>query len=147
MEALAAYARAVRLSPTNAAAYANMGHALYNLECYYEALTAYKQAIQLDPSCAEAHYGKGNILRDIACDREAYVAYARAVQLDPLCAPARFWKDQMRLGLRVPEKGWSPTLPEQDPVQPALPTPFQSLISKAHPLISFFSSFARRGST
>ena len=78
---------AVRIDPTVAAAYVNMGIVFGKLHKLPQARECFEKAIELEPKCAPAYYNLGLVLEEsdaeAACRR-----YQRALALDPNYAAA-----------------------------------------------------------
>lgn len=87
-EALAAFERAIDLSPRLASAH--MGAAeIYRVQGDYQAAAeAYGEAALSQPSNFDAHFGQGLMLQLLDRFAEAVRSYLRAVQLRPTSAPA-----------------------------------------------------------
>jgi Flp pilus assembly protein TadD len=78
-----AFAEAARLMPTFAAAHANLGAALGELERPEDALTALERAAHLDPFGHVIRNNVGASLRDLGRLAEAEAAFQRVVELSP----------------------------------------------------------------
>lgn len=87
-DALAAFERAIELSPRLASAH--MGAAeIHRVRGDYEsAAEAYGEAALSQPSSYDAHFGQGLMLQLLERFAEAVRSYLRAVQLRPTSAPA-----------------------------------------------------------
>ena len=59
IEAISAYDQAIRLDPSNSAAYYNRGNAKVGLEQYEAAIQDYNEAIRLNPKYSAAYYRRG----------------------------------------------------------------------------------------
>jgi tetratricopeptide (TPR) repeat protein len=81
--AAAAFAEAARLMPSFAAAYANLGAALGELERPGDALAALEQAAVLDPFSHAIHSNIGASLRDLGRLSEAEAAFRRVLAIAP----------------------------------------------------------------
>ncbi len=81
--AAGAFAEAARLMPSLAAAHANLGAALGELERPGEALMALDAAVALDPEGYPAHNSRGACLRDLGRLPEAEASFRRVIALRP----------------------------------------------------------------
>lgn len=79
-EALAAYNRALELSPKDPAILNNKGDTLRKLKRHGEALLAYEQATQFDSTNAAIFNNKGDVLQVLNRHGEAVIAYDQALQ-------------------------------------------------------------------
>jgi len=82
-EAIPHYERALRLEPTFAQGYYDLGNALAQAGRLPEAIDSYRQAVRLKPYYGEAHNNLGVALADAGRVSEAVVEYEAALQLDP----------------------------------------------------------------
>jgi predicted O-linked N-acetylglucosamine transferase (SPINDLY family) len=82
-KAVAAYEKAVKLSPKNPGVWMNMSAALRRLNLTIRAEVAVRKAIELKPDFAEAWNNLGGILRDQAKFDEAVGAYCTALNHRP----------------------------------------------------------------
>ena len=64
-QAIASYAKVVKLDPSQSEGWINMANSLYFLGRYQESLDAYNAVIASDPLNANAILGKGKVLMDI----------------------------------------------------------------------------------
>lgn len=80
-EAVAAYKKAVRLDPTLAAAYNNLGVALRKMGRQDAALVAYRRCLELKPEDEGLWSNMGNCLRELQLFDEAEAAHKRALSL------------------------------------------------------------------
>ena len=80
-EALNAFLRAIKCTPTSATAYAGLGNVYAELKQYNEAVAAYEKAIELDPTVTFNYDGFIQSLLAVGRKGEAEQAYARAKQL------------------------------------------------------------------
>lgn len=87
-EALAAYGKALALSPESAEALHGRGLALLELMRNEEAIASFRDALKLDPSIAQAHYKLGVALSEQGRRQEAADAYGSALALNPHYAEA-----------------------------------------------------------
>ena len=81
-EALAAYAQALRLDPSSATIYNNMGFLLELMQRYPEALRSYEQAIELEPGESLFYYNTSVVLAKLGRLEETRQAYEKAQQLE-----------------------------------------------------------------
>jgi serine/threonine-protein kinase len=77
------YEKALRLDPTYARTYNNLGLVLQARGRMDEAINLHQKAVQLDPDYAWAHHDLGNALRAIGRLDEAHVQFQEAIQRDP----------------------------------------------------------------
>lgn len=86
-----AFRAAIKVDPTEARAYNNLGILLQDVrEDYDGAEAAFRTAIKLDPQVASAHCNLGNLLKSVRRDADgAESAYRMAIAVDPLHAKAR----------------------------------------------------------
>jgi predicted O-linked N-acetylglucosamine transferase (SPINDLY family) len=82
-EALADYARAIKLKPDFAAAHGNRANALKLLGRLDEALASQNRLVGLSPRSAEAWNSRGNTLKELGRLDEALESYERALSLQP----------------------------------------------------------------
>ena len=82
-EAEDAIREALRLNPSDAAAYVNLGNLMRDLERQGEAEAAYRAALRLDSEDARVHYDLGLVLAETGRPKEAEEAFRQAVALDP----------------------------------------------------------------
>ena len=82
-EALAHYARAVKLEPRFADAWYNWGLALTALERYAEAEKKLREALKLNPNDSRYHNALGLTFRKREQNETAIAAFEQAVRLDP----------------------------------------------------------------
>jgi tetratricopeptide (TPR) repeat protein len=99
-----AFAKAIELDPTYAAAYCDKAAALNNLCRYKEAITACDKAIELDPGLAFAYIIKGVALYYLGKPTEAVNAYDTAVKFDPKFADTYYNMSKALLKLGKYEK-------------------------------------------
>ncbi|MEG3906557.1 tetratricopeptide repeat protein, partial [Microcoleus sp. w2-18aC4] len=82
-EAIAAYRQAIQIDPNFAAAYENLGGALFLQGKPDEAIAAYRQAIQIDPNFAEAYKNLGGGLFLQGKLDEEIATYHQAIKVNP----------------------------------------------------------------
>jgi hypothetical protein len=87
-DALAAYDRAVFISPNNADAWNNRGIALENLGRYSEAVSSYDKVISLQPGYADAWFNRGVAFRKMGQYPDAVASYNKALSINPSYAEA-----------------------------------------------------------
>ena len=87
-EAIADYARAIELDPTDAKAFNNRGNAHKSLRRYDEALADFNQAIEFAPTFATIFNNRGNTYDALQRYEMALADYTRAIELDPTLAIA-----------------------------------------------------------
>lgn len=87
--AAALYRRHLRLFPTDAAIWVQLGHMLKETGDLAGAEAAYLDAIALEPDCADTHLQLGHAHKLVGAIEAAQQSYARALRLDPDCADAR----------------------------------------------------------
>ncbi|MCK4873439.1 MAG: tetratricopeptide repeat protein [Phycisphaerales bacterium] len=103
-EALAAFERAIELSPRMPAAHIGAARVLQMRGDYEAAEVAYSQAADLQPSNFDAHFGQGLMLQLLDRLSEAVRAYLRAVQLRPNSAPTHLNLAMVYLQLGEPRQ-------------------------------------------
>jgi tetratricopeptide (TPR) repeat protein len=81
--ALQLIGRALKLNPKSAAAHANKGVVLRDLQRHVEALVSFDRALALKPDQAEAQINRGMVLRHLKRHEEALAGYGRALALKP----------------------------------------------------------------
>lgn len=74
---------AIRISPTFADAYSNMGNTLKEMQDVQGALQCYTRAIQINPAFADAHSNLASIHKDSGNIPEAIQSYRTALKLKP----------------------------------------------------------------
>lgn len=82
-EALMHYKEAIRISPTFADAYSNMGNTLKEMQDVQGAMQCYTRAIQINPAFADAHSNLASIHKDSGNIPEAIQSYRTALKLKP----------------------------------------------------------------
>ncbi len=90
LSAEAAYRKAIRLDPTLATAYINLGTLRLLAGSLPEAEALYRKALSLDDSLAEAFYNLGFMKLEARCFDEAIELLGRATDLEPEFADAHF---------------------------------------------------------
>jgi tetratricopeptide (TPR) repeat protein len=89
-EAQELYERALRLDPSLAIAYTNLGNIRFRRGDEAGAVTLYRRAIEVDPHQPEAHYNLGYVLLERGDAKEATSYFERALEGDPRFADAHF---------------------------------------------------------
>ncbi len=84
------YERAVRLDPTLAIAYTNLGNIRFRRDDEAGAEAMYRRAIEVDPHQPEAHYNLGYVMLERGHARQAAAHFERALEGDPRFADAHF---------------------------------------------------------
>jgi tetratricopeptide (TPR) repeat protein len=84
------YGRAVRLDPSLAIAYTNLGNIRFRRGDEAGAEALYRRAIEIDPQQPEAHYNLGYVMLERGSARSATAHFERALQGDPRFADAQF---------------------------------------------------------
>ena len=82
-EALSHYREAIRIHPTFADAYSNMGNAFKEMGSVNEALQCYTKAIQINPAFADAHSNLASVHKDSGNIQEAIHSYRTSLRLKP----------------------------------------------------------------
>ena len=82
-EALAAYEKAIQLSPEYAAAWNGQGKTFRELKRYKNALDAFDKAIQIQPNYLEAWIGRANVLDNLQRYQAAIDSFDRALKIQP----------------------------------------------------------------
>lgn len=82
-EALLHYKEAIRIQPTFADAYSNMGNTLKEMQDISGALQCYQRAITINPAFADAHSNLASIHKDSGNITEAIQSYRTALKLKP----------------------------------------------------------------
>src|SRR5262249_39707208 len=82
-EARQSYAEALRINPTLAMTYNNMGQALQEENSLDDAMAWYQRALQLHPSSARIHCNAASLLAEQEKYDDAPAVYRRALELDP----------------------------------------------------------------
>jgi tetratricopeptide (TPR) repeat protein len=99
-EALAVYARSIKLKPELSTTWCWAGVAHYEMGRQDEAIAAYKEAIRLEPDFAEPHNNLGVSYRETGRLDEAIAACKEAIRLEPGYALAH-----NNLGIALRRKG------------------------------------------
>jgi tetratricopeptide (TPR) repeat protein len=89
-EAEELYGRAVRLDPSLAIAYTNLGNIRFRRGDEVSAESLYRRAIDVDPRQPEAHYNLGYVMLERGEARQATGHFQRALEGDPRFADAHF---------------------------------------------------------
>ena len=94
------YREILRIQPSNAGAYYELGNVLQDKGWLDDALICYKEAIQLNPMFSESYNDLGNVFRKKGQFDEAIIYYRKAVELVP-----NFFGSYYNLGEALREKG------------------------------------------
>ncbi len=89
-EAEELYARAIRLDPSLAIAYTNLGNIRFRRGDETAAEALYRRAIEVDPRQPEAHYNLGYVMLERGDASSASAYFERALEGDPRFADAHF---------------------------------------------------------
>ncbi|MBV9947446.1 MAG: tetratricopeptide repeat protein [Myxococcales bacterium] len=89
-EAAELYERALRLDPSLAIAYTNLGNIRFRRGDEAGAEALYRRAIEIDPRQPEAHYNLGYVMLERGEARVATAHFIRALEGDPRFADAHF---------------------------------------------------------
>jgi DNA-binding transcriptional MerR regulator len=84
------YQRAVRLDPSLAIAYTNLGNIRFRRGDEVGAEALYRRAIDVDPQQPEAHYNLGYVMLERGDARDAAAYFERAIEGDPRFSDAHF---------------------------------------------------------
>jgi tetratricopeptide (TPR) repeat protein len=84
------YGRAIRLDPSLAIAYTNLGNIRFRRGDEPGAEEQYRRAIEVDPHQPEAHYNLGYVMLERGDARGATAYFGRALEGDPRFADAHF---------------------------------------------------------
>ncbi|HSY23453.1 MAG TPA: tetratricopeptide repeat protein [Polyangiaceae bacterium] len=84
------YSRAIKLDPSLAIAYTNLGNIRFRRGDEPGAEQLYRRAIEIDPHQPEAHYNLGYVMLERGESRKATDHFAQALQGDPRFADAHF---------------------------------------------------------
>jgi tetratricopeptide (TPR) repeat protein len=84
------YTRAIRLDPTLAIAYTNLGNIRFRRGDEPGAENLYRRAIEIDPDQPEAHYNLGYVMLERGEAAQATAFFERALAGDPRFADAHF---------------------------------------------------------
>jgi tetratricopeptide (TPR) repeat protein len=105
--AITLYEEIIKLDPTFAAAYINLGTIYFHLHQYEKAEYLYRCATETDPHYVLAFFDLGNVLDELDRPDESIAAYRHAVALAPRYADVHYnlalayeRKKQMRLALK-----------------------------------------------
>ena len=84
------YQRALRLDPSLAIAYTNLGNIRFRRDDEAGAEALYRRAIEVDPQQPEAHYNLGYVMLERGETRDATAYFEQALKGDPRFADAHF---------------------------------------------------------
>jgi tetratricopeptide (TPR) repeat protein len=82
-DAIAAFSKAIEVSPKYASAYIGRGNAYMQLRNYLQAIKEFDKAIEINPKESAAYFRRGNAYGDLGNYRQALEDYNRAIELDP----------------------------------------------------------------
>jgi protein O-GlcNAc transferase len=99
-KALARIDRALRVTPTSAAATLNKGSILVALKRHVEALAAYDRALELDSDDPDTHYNRANLLKEMGRPGQALPSYEEVIKRRPDDAAAHFNRGRMLFELK-----------------------------------------------
>ena len=88
--AVESYLQSVKLEPSSAEVYLNLGHAYLMLEKDREAIKAFEASVKLNPKAAEAQYGLGFVNYRSRRFAAAAEAFKKATALSPQMAKAHY---------------------------------------------------------
>jgi len=88
--AIDAYLQSIKLEPSSAEVYLNLGHAYLKLQKDSDAIKAFKQSLKLNPDQPETQYGLGLASFRRGQFQEAADAFKKAVTLEPKMAKAHY---------------------------------------------------------
>lgn len=89
-EAIAAYETAVKLDPTSAGAWLNLGTIYFNARMWTQAERFYRKALASDPNYPLAHFNLGNLYDERGEWMKALEHYKSAVKLNAAYADAHY---------------------------------------------------------
>jgi len=106
-EALVHFEEALKVDPSNAELYYNIGECNYYLRCYEKAIEAYLQVVKIEPSHASAYLGLGLSYYEMKLYEKSIDSYIRAIQIGRNNADAYLWLgdsyDELKYHLRAIE--------------------------------------------
>lgn len=88
--AIDAYLQSIKLEPSSAEVYLNLGHAYLKLQKDSDAIKSFKQSLKLNPDQPETQYGLGLASFRRGQFQEAADAFKKAVTLEPKMAKAHY---------------------------------------------------------
>jgi len=88
--AIALYEEILKIDPSYAAAYINLGTINFHLRQYARAEELYRRATEVDPAYVLAFFDLGNVLDELQRLDESIAAYRQAVALSPRYADAHY---------------------------------------------------------
>jgi tetratricopeptide (TPR) repeat protein len=98
-EAIAAYQKAISLSPASGGYYNNMAGVMMKANQFDEAIAAYNKAAEVDPPQAAMYYfNEGAVLYNRGKMDEAAKAFEKVLAIDPNKADAYYYKGAALLG-------------------------------------------------
>ena len=81
---------AIKIDPSDAEAYSNMGLILFQFKKFKDALKSCQKAIEIKPDNVEAHFNLGNILKALGKLTEAEKSYLNSLKLNSKLIAAHF---------------------------------------------------------
>jgi len=106
-EKVSAYSQAIRLDPSNPAAYSNRGIAKDDLKQHQAAIADYNEAIRIDPKYAQAYYNRGIAKVKLEQHQAAIADYNEAIRIDPKYAQAYYNRGISLLALKCMDEARS----------------------------------------
>ena len=88
--AVESYLQSIKLEPSSAEVFLNLGHAYLKLEKNGDAINAFKESVKLNPDVAETQYGLGFTSFRMRRFRDAADAFKKATILNPQMAKAHY---------------------------------------------------------
>ena len=88
--AVESYLQSIKLEPSSAEVFLNLGHAYLKLEKNGDAINAFKESVKLNPDVAETQYGLGFASFRARRFRDAADAFKKATILNPQMAKAHY---------------------------------------------------------
>ena len=88
--AIDAYLQSIKLEPSSAEVYLNLGHAYLKLQKDNEAIKAFRQSLKINPEQPETQYGLGLASFRRGQFQDAVDAFKKAVTLEPKMAKAHY---------------------------------------------------------
>jgi tetratricopeptide (TPR) repeat protein len=90
LRAITLYNEILKLDPSYAAAYINLGTILFHQRNFFLAEELYRRATEVDQGYVLAFFDLGNVLDELQRPDESIAAYRRAVALSPRYADAHY---------------------------------------------------------
>jgi len=82
--------RAIRLNPSHAACYCNLGNAYKSGLRLQEAIASYRQALAINPELIDAHLNLGAVLCEVGEFDDALTSFQQVIRIAPMHADAHF---------------------------------------------------------